>query len=40
MVGETNSQINMPQSIMTIVVKNMAVGLVQYIHSRPIAVPF
>jgi len=39
MVGETSSQANMPQSITKMVIKKIAVGIVQYIQSKLMGKP-
>ena len=38
-VGDMSSQTSMPMIIKKRVIKKMAVGAVQYIHSRPIKIP-
>jgi hypothetical protein len=39
-VGDTSSQMNMPAIITKIVMKKIAVGTVQYIHSKFMLIPF
>lgn len=39
-VGDTSSQTSMPHNIRKMLIKKMAVGSVQYIHSKLMVIPF